>query len=206
MAELRAKRRAAPTVVVELQWLWLDSGQYEQLLGGAKPSLAASSLAVDAKTLDLLGRKAPGFRGRIACANGQLVHMAAGDRRSVIVNAVPVVGGGIGCSPLVQVPNAGVVVQLRPTVQPGGTALLDVQSLVTRWGTPLPTAHVGAVWPVQQPVMPAQQFATTVRVPLGKPVILAGMTFAPADSAGLNKASDNPAQLYLIATTSIATE
>ena len=43
-------------------------------------------------------------------------------------------------------------------------------------------------------------------MPLGKPVVLGGMTFAPAESAGLNKAADNPTQLYLIATTSIATD
>ena len=186
-------------------------------------------LAVDAKALDLLGRKAPGFRGRIVCGNGQLVHLASGDRRSTIVNAIPVVGGGIGYSPVVQAPNAGVVVELRPTVAPGGTtAIIDVQSFVTRWGRPQATAQVGEAWPanqvvegtvapkkealdpagsascpVQQPTMPAQQLATTARVPLGKPVVLGGMTFATADSAGMDKATDNPAQLYLIATTTI---
>jgi len=52
--------------------------------------------------------------------------------------------------------------------------------------------------------MPAQQFATTVRVPLGKPVILGAMTFAPSGEAGLAEATENTTQLYLIATTSIA--
>jgi hypothetical protein len=224
LANLRAKRRAAPTVVVELQWLWLDGGQYGQLLGGAKPSSdGRTQLGVDAKALDLLGRKAPGFRGRIVCANGQLVHLASGDRRSIIVSAIPVVGGGIGYQPVVQELNAGVIVELRPTVAPGGTmATIDVQSMVTRWGKPQSTAQVGAAWPaniagepattgpagsgscpVQRPNMPTQQLATTVRVPLGKPVALGGMTFAPADSAGMNEATDNPTQLYLIATTSI---
>ena len=119
-----------PTVVVDLQWLWLDGAQYEQLMGRSKPAGdGRTRLAVDTKALDLLAHKAPGFRGRIVCANGQLVHLASGDRRSAIVNTIPVVGGGVGYSPVVQVPNAGVVVELRPTVVPGGTtAIVDVQS------------------------------------------------------------------------------
>ena len=52
--------------------------------------------------------------------------------------------------------------------------------------------------------MPAQQFAATVRVPLGKPVILGAMTFAAAGAAGLAEPVENPKQLYLIATTHIA--
>ncbi len=68
LTDLRAKRRAAPTLVVELQWLWLDGGQYEQLLGGATPSSdGRRRLDVDAKALDLIGRKAPGFRANRLC-------------------------------------------------------------------------------------------------------------------------------------------
>ena len=59
--------------------------------------------------------------------------------------------------------------------------------------------------PVQLPNMPAQQLATTVRVPLGKPVVFGGMTFAPK-FAGMDQATDDPMQLYLIATTSIAAD
>jgi len=215
--ELRAKRRAAPTVVVDLQWLWLDAAQYEKLMGGAKPAKdGRTRLTVDAKALKAIGRKVPGFRGRIACADGQLVHLASGDRRSLIVGAVPVVGGtdtGVGYTPVIHVPNVGVVVELRPTVAPGGTASIDVASTVTRWGKPQPTAILGASQsatagvascPVQRPNIPTQQLAATVRVPLGRPVVLGGLTFAPAESAGLDEATDDPVQLYLIATTSVA--
>jgi hypothetical protein len=228
-AQLRAKQRAAPTVVVELQGLWLDAAQYEQLLGdGAEPSSDGRvRLAVDVNAFDALSRKAPGFRGRIVCANGQLVHLASGDRRSIIVNTIPVMDGGVGYSPVVQVPNVGVVVEVRPTIAPGGTtAVMDIQSLVTRWGKPQPTVRIGSSisgvaagdvlprkkiapagsgsCPVERPSLPTQQLAATVRVPLGRPVVLGGMTFAPVDSAGLDKPTDNPLQLYLIATTSIA--
>jgi hypothetical protein len=235
LARLRARQRVVPTVVVELQWLWLSNGQYDELVGSGKGSSEVRTrLAVDPKVLKSLDGKVPSFRGRIVCANGQLAHLSAGDRRSLIVGAIPVVGSGVGYQPLVQTPNLGVVAELRPTVVPGGRiAILDVHSTVTRWGKTQKTALLGggqseltrvakdaklgtsseetsvapagsSTCPVQQPDIPAQQLATTLRVPLGKPVILGGMTFAPSGAAGLDEASDDPIQLYVIATTSVA--
>jgi hypothetical protein len=52
--------------------------------------------------------------------------------------------------------------------------------------------------------MPAADLVATARVPLGKPVLLGAVTFAPAGGAGLDKATDTPVQLCLIATTRIA--
>jgi hypothetical protein len=57
--------------------------------------------------------------------------------------------------------------------------------------------------PVDRPVMPTQQIGTTLRVPLGKPVIVGSITFAPAGDAGLDGAGANPVEVYVIATTSI---
>ena len=54
--------------------------------------------------------------------------------------------------------------------------------------------------------MPAQQIGTTLRVPLGKPVIVGSMTFDPAGDAGLGAARQDPVEVYLIATTSIVRE
>ncbi len=54
--------------------------------------------------------------------------------------------------------------------------------------------------------MPTQQIGTTLSVPLGKPVIVGAMTFAPAEDAGLGAASADPVQVCLIATTSIVGE
>ena len=230
LADLRAKRQAVPTLIVEIQWLWLDNEQCEELLArppvGKGPAAGRTPLALDAAILDRLARKAPGFRGRIACANGQWVHLASGDRRAIVPSKVPAVDGGVAYMPLIDAPNAGVLVELRPTVEPGAeSAVLDVESCVTRWGRPRPTAHEAegpakeggpretgaeaagsASCPVERPSIPAQEFATTLRVPLGRPVLVGGMTFAPAGPAGLEDAGKNPLQLYLIATTRIAAE
>ena len=233
LAEIRAKREIAGTLVVELHWLWLDAAQHEQLVGNAKPTAAGRApWLVDAKALAQLADKVPGFRGQIACTNGQLVHLASGDRQSVITSAIPVIGSGVGYQPVIERPNVGIVVELRPSAVPGADAvILDVQSTITRWGKPRPSVRVGASWPpyqvteglpnegnketvaqpsgeasapVDRPVMPAQQLAATVRVPLGQPVVLGAMTFSPTGAAGLVEASKSPTQLYLIATTSIA--
>jgi hypothetical protein len=51
--------------------------------------------------------------------------------------------------------------------------------------------------------MPTQEFGTTLRVPLGKPVVVGSVTFAPSGDAGLGEATENPVEVYLIATTSV---
>ncbi|MGD0900833.1 MAG: DUF4974 domain-containing protein [Thermoguttaceae bacterium] len=291
LARIRAaRRRAVPTVVVEFQWLWLESAVYQQLVGARAPAPARVPLAIDAKALDGIAHKAAGFRGRIVCTNGQLVHLASGDRRSVITSTSPTVevkaagtqGGALAMpnsayaapagvwgsmgsgffsvgdsmgpmgpigpmspptpkapaapsvpaapptvnvqtaqspipaivtqtayQPVIDVPNVGVVVEVRPSVAPGAnTAVLDLRSTVTRWLKPSPPAKLGgpgsASCPVDRPNMPAAEMAMTARVPLGKPVLLGAVTFAPAGGAGLDRATDNPVQLCLIATTSIA--
>jgi hypothetical protein len=236
LEEIRAKRATQSTFAIELQWLWLDAEQHEQLLGRSKPTATdRASLAVDANALKELAGKVPSFRGQIGCTEGQLVHMVSGDRKSVITGAIPVIGSGVGYQPVVERPNVGVLVELRASAVPGAeAAILDVQSTVTRWGKAPPPVQVGASWPpyqettgsskdgqvaqetvqqpggsasvaVDRPVMPAQQLATTVRVPLGKPVVLGAMTFSPSGTSGLGEAGQNPTQLYLIATTRVAT-
>ena len=51
--------------------------------------------------------------------------------------------------------------------------------------------------------MPTQEFGTTLRVPLGKPVVVGSVTFAPAGDAGVGAAAKDPVEVYLIATVSV---
>ncbi len=57
--------------------------------------------------------------------------------------------------------------------------------------------------PIDLPVMPTQEFGTTLRVPLGKPVVDGSVTFAPAGDAGVGAAAKDPVEVYLIATVSV---
>jgi hypothetical protein len=214
LADLRAARQAVPALVVQLQWLWLSAAGYEDLNAqpARGPAAGRTPLALDAKTLDRLARTTPGFRGHVACGNGQWVHLASGERRSVVAEASPIVGGGsVAYQPAVDVPSAGVLVRLRPTVAPGAeSAILDVECAVTRWGGPRPTARVGGAAsgssPVERPNIPTAHLATTVRVPLGQPVLVGGITIAPSGPAGPDEAGMDPVDLYLIATMRIAAD
>jgi hypothetical protein len=242
-------------LAVELRWLWLDAKQRDRLLAGReKSSKGRLSLAVDPQRLRQIASEVPGFHGQVACVNGLGSAIAAGDRRSVILSAIPVVGGDcVGYQPIIGVPNVGVTAMVRSTAVPGTkTAMLEVTSIITRWDASPKPAIIGAAWPadkrviatgsspfsaptqnataggpattsapvaqsakthsapggsatcpVDRPVMPTQQIGATLRVPLGKPVIVGSMTFAPAGDAGLGAAKEGAVEVYLIATTSI---
>ena len=94
------------------------------------------------------------------------------------MSPAPIIAAQTAYRPVVDVPNVGVIVEVRPSIAPGtDRAVLDVHTIVTRWGKPSPPANLGtagsASRPVDRPNMPAAEFATTARVPLGKPVLLA---------------------------------
>ncbi|MEE8452641.1 MAG: hypothetical protein V3R99_12025 [Thermoguttaceae bacterium] len=202
---LRAARRGVPTVVVDARWMLLESE------------------SLDPVTLEQLKHAAPGARGRIACMSGQLVHLTAGERRLVAIGAIPVVGSGIGYQPVVAIPNVGIVLEVRPTVGPDRqTAVLDVRNIVTQWREPGPPIQVGGHSPpsemaegeiqtIHQPAsgasasvdrvrMPTQQFAATMRVPLGQPVLIGGMTLSPTEDT---EEESKKMELYLVIETSI---
>ena len=133
--DLRERRQARPVFSVELHWLWLDAKHRGHLLAGReKASDGQVSLTVDRQRLRQTAREVPGFNGQVACMNGLPTVLAAGDRRSIIMNATPVVDG-VGYLPVVSVPNVGVTAQVRATLVPGTkTAMLDFAGIITRWG------------------------------------------------------------------------
>ena len=224
---IRAERLRVPIVAVDARWLLLDSDLLDQLLGRRKsPPADAARISVDPKTLDLLTRTVPSGRARITCISGQKVYLVAGDRRSVVNGAIPVVGSGIGYQPVVKIPNVGVLLEIRPSIVPAtDSAVLDVQGTVTGWRQPDLALHIGTHYPpsrfadplanetvdlpggtasvsVDRVNLPTQQFAATTRVPLGKPVLLGGLTLSPTTDAESPQADEERKQLYLVVQTS----
>ena len=226
---LRAQRQAVPTVVVDARWLVLDSDLLDRLLGDRKPRDAdAAQVAVDPEALDLLTRTVPSYRARINCVSGRKAYLAAGDRRTVVHGAIPVVGSGVGYQPVIRIPNVGLVLEIRPTVDRGmKTALVDIDSTVTRWRKPdralrvgtrfspseMEYSYDGAKERVEEPGgegsvdvdrvnLPTQQFAASVRVPLGKPILVGGLTLSPTTDANGGQAGEERKQLYLVVRTS----
>ena len=94
-----------------------------------------------------------------------------------------------------------------PFSSPAQNAISGVPGMTSAPGAPSVknrAAQSGsASCPVDQPVMPTQRIGTTLQVPLGEPVIVGSITFAPVEDARLGAAGKNPVEVYLIATTSI---
>ena len=154
LADFRARRQARPTLSVELHWLWLNAKQREHLLAGReKSSDGQISLTVDPQRLRQIAREVPGFHGQVACLNGLGTAIAAGDRRSIIISEIPVIGDAVGYQPVISVPNVGVTAQVRPTFVPDKTATLDIVSIITRWGPSRKPAIIGAAWPTEKRVI-----------------------------------------------------
>jgi hypothetical protein len=143
-------------------------------------------------------------------------------------------GADAGYQPITANVNVGALLQICPAYIPGmNSATVDINSTVTSWregGEPVklssttppldaPTGGEGAT-SVKQPgkttsvtlmdhlQLPAHQLACTLKIPLGKPVLVGGLTLDPTNFARAEKRSDDAKdakmkpvekeQLYLI--------
>jgi len=216
------------TVCVSGQLTHLASGDWRSVIVGALPVAGAQfgqQPSANASAPLLFGAQSGmGMGGKFVipvdqpatpAAGGKLPTpppgSQAGQQPAVVVSPPPIIAAQTAYQPVIDVPNVGIVVGALPVIAPGAdTAVLDVQGFVTRWGKPSPPAKLGSAGSASCPVdrinMPAAELAMTARVPLGKPVLLGAVTFAPGGGAGLDKATDTPVQLCLIATTSIAAD
>ncbi|MHB8900353.1 MAG: hypothetical protein ACYC6Y_16505 [Thermoguttaceae bacterium] len=236
--QLRQGSGEQKTVSVDARWLLLNSDELEQMM----PEDSQGRRRIVGELLNEFTRRPTSFRGLTSCFTGQLVYLVSGTRRNVVTSFVPVVGsverplereyavlaGGarvvaaqatspgrsVGYQPVINTPNLGVLLQLRPTLVPGqARAVVDVRSTLTALGAPLPeTVHAGPmgedslVPKVDRVAIETQELATTLSVPLGEPVLAGGLTYVgpsaewPRDGSageGDNGSAEAP-QLYLV--------
>ena len=135
------------------------------------------------------------------CFSGQTVHVVSGRSQSYVADLTPVVAqNAVGYQPTIGNATSGVTVQLKPQLVSTDSAVVDLASMVIELGEPLRQLNVtGFSNPTTQPdttlhIGPAiqtvnvvqQEFHTTVRLPLGKKILVGGMTLEPAakDQAG----------------------
>jgi len=124
-------------------------------------------------------------------------------------------GRSVGYQPVVTTNNFGVQVELRPTrLHPEKAAAVDLRSTITFPASPSSGAELDSTTSdlapqVDRLAIQTQELATTLRVPLGEPVLVGGMTdMAPRLGASVGDATVDPAaaageaaekpQLYLI--------
>jgi len=171
------------------------------------------------------GEEKTGWRAKITCYNGQTVHTVSGTQRLAVVQVQPVLSKGddgkpegrIAYRPEVNLIQEGAALQVTPITDVSGeTVLLDIHSRVclpqeTRPAEnqqPAP-AQQGAVEKMLASGGPAeivevidksqlsvQRFSTTLRVPVGEPMLVGGMTFSSLPKRG-------EPNLYLFVTTSV---
>ena len=116
---------------------------------------------------------------------------------------------GVGYQPLVSTPNFGALLEIRPTLVHGDDRVtVDLKSTITALGAPDDAAanqweSAGVAPAVDRSAIETQEFATTLRTPLGKPLLVGGMTCSPGaaefDPAGPPAGESREApQLYLV--------
>jgi hypothetical protein len=130
-------------------------------------------------------------------------------------------GGSVGYQPVVETPNFGVLLQVRPTLIHGeDAAVVDLTSTITfpsidrglgsdaggnlrlEGGEGRGTLRIQAMPAVDRVAIDTQELATTLRVPLGQPVLVGGMSHVAPEAAteGGEAAAEGEEtrQLYLI--------
>lgn len=162
--------------------------------------------AVDLQGLAKASLDSVRYDGEIVCLNGQTVHIEAGTGKSVVTALSPVVGqSSVGYDARVQYVRSGATLQVTPTIDPSGDVVLDLRSSVVELDPSTGTAMIdlAKVTPTTQGVLTgggtsimeklgaaSQSFATTVRLPVGRPVLVGGMTMTKGEKGG--------GQLYLV--------
>lgn len=217
---IRSEGGGQTTVTVRAYWMLLNANaasQAEQELRSSADGAAARGV------LEQLSKDVISYRGVITCFSEQTVHLVSGTRRHVVTSAIPTVGGSsVGYSPVVAIPNIGVLLEVTPYVVPGSSeAILDVESTVTGWqdtanpirissGSLQPSEMGGTGDPGGMPTgggsttsieldrinLESHQLATTLRVPLNRPVLVGGMS-DPAGTQLHKQVAGESEQLYL---------
>ena len=157
------------------------SGQLVYLVSGTRRTVVASYIPV----VGSLDR--PEERGaRYASLGGGARYVFASQETPFGGMAPGTVAGGrrsVGYQPVIEKPNFGVLLEIRPTVVSGAdTAIVDLRSTLT---VPAEPAANPAGPPVPDRIAPAvdrlaieiQELATTLRMPLGRPVLVGGLTY-----------------------------
>jgi len=107
----------------------------------------------------------------------------------------------LGYQPIIRAMNMGALLQVTPTLIPNTRSVaLDLQSIVSRWhgDEDAPVPFIAA--PLDRLNIVTQQFMTTLRVPMGQPVLVAGLTLEPIAAAAVDE------QLYLVIEASLGAD
>jgi hypothetical protein len=212
----RKRWRSLRTISVNAHWLWLTEQELESVPLVANVTSAAFGVLSDDswKTLRELAAarsERTGYHAIVTCYNGQTVHSIAGGEQLLVTGMTPIVGGkeaSPAYHPSTRMIQDGAALQITPIAT--RTAKYVVADVHTRVNLPLESADTlqpkrqralaagdvsQVVRAIDRPVLRSQRMSTTIRIPVDRPTLVGGMTFALA-------AADDP-NLYLFLTTHV---
>lgn len=221
LAAVRRESATSQLLNVDAIWLELDAQQLKELAS----QKTTVPVVVDAAKFDALVASHTRYRGQLSCFNGQRVHLVSGERRTVSTGAIPTVGQGATAFHIyIANPNIGVLLQLTAFVSPPSSssrsAIVNLASAVTEWSKPdepiilrslsfsggeapnrgfgdgaIGDGNSSILASIDRVRIKANELGTSVRVPLGEPVLVGGLS-TPTDA---DQNADTPRkQLYLI--------
>jgi len=198
------------TVSTDAHWLWLTGRELSRALGATKVPAGETPAygMVDDDAFEAILEHAadpeqdrPGaYHAVVTCYNGQTVHTLAGGQQIAVTQMIPVVDGGKtgpGYHPGVITLQTGAALQVTPIVSVSGKYVgLDVHSRVVQLeeaGTgpaALPDGDAAAGLSAQvaaaldRPQLARHHLETTLRLPVGRRMLIGGMTFAGEPDPG----------------------
>ncbi len=196
--DLRSEIGTLRQVSVEAHWVLVNSEQIATLSGAAdQKGERGGEISRDRLTALPLGARHAS--GRITCISGQTVHVISGQLETKVQGAIPVVGTTPGYQPTVLTPHFGVLLELTPLVLPDqDSVLVDLHSSVTQSDARADAIKLSGNNDTKDPAVQvdriqsgAQQLATSLSLPLGKLVLVGGMSLDVG-------AAEHDQQLYLI--------
>jgi hypothetical protein len=212
------------TVSVRAQWLWLNDAQLASLLV-RDPQFDKAFGLVDPKAWEALQKELAdpnstlplGYRAAITGYNGQTVSTNSGHQHLAITEFDAVAETPTGESykgppaynPKVQRIQEGVAFEVTPMVTYSAKyVVLDVRSRVCHQVPPQHAAAgkegsaalkpIDVANAIDRPRLAMQEFSTTVRLPVDRPMLVAGTTYRPRE----NYEEAEP-DLYLFVTVSV---
>ncbi len=197
------------TISVQAHWLWLTPARVDEVLVQPKPGEAVAASQISLNTIapkvwqEMLAAAAKdgapaGYHAIVTCYNGQTVATQAGTQRIVVTGIQPVVGGGessAAYSPVLRAVHEGATLQITPlatrhvkyvvldvhsrvSLLPPSAKLLEKVEKVEQQVKNDPRQVVAAL---DRTVLQTQRLETTLRLPVGQPTLIGGMTFASAE-------------------------
>jgi hypothetical protein len=184
LEQYRKRLHDVTPLAVHAKWVQIESEKAEKFFAGR---VAGGVHEVsDAALKDAAAGTV--YQGYVRGFDGHVLHVVAGEFRSYVSHMQPVVGEGVFvCEPQMSSILIGAALEVRPVVSADGQSVtLDVHSFVTELkemrSRPLP--DIGQVQGAAQaikldldvPSVLVHTFSTMAKVPLGKPVLIGGMT------------------------------